>query len=170
MDTSIERETGLHDTRAFCDAAAAFGLPAAVCSSLPENLTADVRDLLLAKGVAPLQGIDDGLFAVAAAVRYGAWRRALPAAGDLTLARLPRVGSAVGLDEWESKQIVGAAGAPLPAGRLVPPGEAVAAAEALGFPVAIKAVSAALPHKTEAGAVRLGLADAAAVTAAVTEM
>lgn len=170
LDSDIERETGLHDTRAFCDAMASFGIPAAVCSSLPENLTADVRDLLLERGVAPLQGIDDGLFALAAAVRYGAWRRALPQAGELGLARLPPVSRTETLDEWESKAIVGKAGVALPQGRLVFPGAAAEAAEALGFPVAVKAVSRDLPHKTEAGAVRLGLADGNAVTAAVAEM
>lgn len=170
LDSDIERETGLHDTRAFCDAATAFGIPAAVCSSLPENLTADVRALVLDKGVAPLQDIDDGLFALAAAVRYGAWRRALPQAGDLGLLRLPPVRGTETLDEWESKRLLAAAGVALPEGRLVSPDEAAAAAEALGFPVALKAVSRDLPHKTEAGAVRLGLTDAKAVAAAVTEM
>ena len=43
---------------------------------------------------------------------------------------------------------------------------AVAAATALGYPAVLKAVRPALVHKTEAGAVRLGLADAAAVRSA----
>ncbi len=44
--------------------------------------------------------------------------------------------------------------------------EAVAAAEQLGYPVVLKADSADILHKTEAGVVRLGLADAAQVRAA----
>lgn len=40
---------------------------------------------------------------------------------------------------------------------------AVAAAEALGFPVVLKAIRPGLVHKSEAGAVRLGLANAATV-------
>lgn len=40
---------------------------------------------------------------------------------------------------------------------------AVAAAARIGYPVVLKAVSADLPHKTEAGAVLVGLGDAAAV-------
>src|SRR6185369_11829267 len=47
---------------------------------------------------------------------------------------------------------------------------AVSAAEALGFPVAMKAQSAALSHKSDAGGVALNLADAAAVRAAWARM
>lgn len=43
---------------------------------------------------------------------------------------------------------------------------AVAAAAQLGYPIVIKAIRPGLVHKTEAGAVRLGLADAAAVGSA----
>ena len=48
--------------------------------------------------------------------------------------------------------------------------EAMDAATALGFPVALKIQSPDLPHKTEAGGVRLGLADAAAVRVAYDAM
>jgi len=48
--------------------------------------------------------------------------------------------------------------------------EAAAAAVALGFPVVLKVLSADLPHKTEAGGVRLNLGDADAVRTACDEM
>ncbi len=48
--------------------------------------------------------------------------------------------------------------------------EAAAAAERLGFPVVLKVQSAQLPHKTEAGGVRLNLADRGMVTNAYTDM
>jgi acyl-CoA synthetase (NDP forming) len=50
------------------------------------------------------------------------------------------------------------------------PTEAVAAAEALGYPVAVKAVAAEMAHKTEHGAIALNLIDADAVDAAATRM
>ena len=45
------------------------------------------------------------------------------------------------------------------------PEEAVAAARAIGFPVVLKAVAPSVPHKSDAGLVLLGLADADAVLA-----
>jgi hypothetical protein len=47
---------------------------------------------------------------------------------------------------------------------------AVAAAEQLGFPVALKVDSPDIPHKTEAGVVRLNLGDAAQVRTAYAEI
>jgi acetyltransferase len=47
---------------------------------------------------------------------------------------------------------------------------AVAAADALGYPVAVKLCGAGIAHKTERGLVRLGVADAAAVRVAASEL
>ena len=71
------------------------------------------------------------------------------------------------LAEHEAKQLLAAYGLPVTRETLATsPGEAAAAAAALGYPVALKASSAEIPHKSEAGLVRLGLADEAAVLAA----
>ena len=48
--------------------------------------------------------------------------------------------------------------------------EAVAAAQDIGLPVVMKGTAAHLPHKTELGLVRLGLADEASVRAAFAEL
>jgi acetyl coenzyme A synthetase (ADP forming)-like protein len=48
--------------------------------------------------------------------------------------------------------------------------DAVAAADALGYPVALKAASGRIVHKSDSGGVRLGLADAPAVRAAFRAM
>lgn len=69
------------------------------------------------------------------------------------------------LDEAEAKALLAAAGLPVPAAkRAANADEAVAAAQSLGFPIALKALGIA--HKSEHGAVRLNLGDAAAVRAA----
>jgi len=78
---------------------------------------------------------------------------------------LPRV-----VPEYLAKQVL-AAWLPEAAERLVQSAEAAAqAAATLGFPVALKVQSPDLPHKTEAGGVRLNLADPDAVAAAYAAM
>ncbi|MGH8256845.1 MAG: acetate--CoA ligase family protein, partial [Steroidobacteraceae bacterium] len=60
--------------------------------------------------------------------------------------------------EYRSKALLATAGIPFPAGRLVSTlEEAQRTAAALGFPVVLKAQSANLPHKSDAGGVVLGL-------------
>lgn len=71
-----------------------------------------------------------------------------------------------GLTEIESKDMLAAAGIPVTATRLATsPGEAVAAAEEIGFPVVLKIVSPDILHKSDVGGVLLGITDARAVEA-----
>lgn len=68
------------------------------------------------------------------------------------------------LTEREAKAVLAAYGVPVVPERLTGSEDAaVAAAEELGFPVAMKVESPDLPHKTEAGVIRLRLRDAAEV-------
>ena len=63
------------------------------------------------------------------------------------------------LSEIESKRVLSAFGVPVPKEVLVPSGgDASAAAAALRAPFAVKIVSRDIPHKTEVGGVRLGVA------------
>ena len=146
----------------------ARGKRLAVVSTLPELLPETVRTRAVAEGVAPLQGLEDALTAIGSAARYGACKKRIdPARAARLLVSASVGGAACSLDEFESKQRLAAFGLTVPEGRAVEAGEAVAAARELGFPVALKALCAALPHKTEAGAVALGLASEAEVEAAV---
>jgi acyl-CoA synthetase (NDP forming) len=73
------------------------------------------------------------------------------------------------LDEAESKDLLARNGIPVPAAKTVHSIEAaVATADALGYPVVVKALGIA--HKTEVGGVRLKLGTADEVTAAMIEM
>ena len=168
-DTQLYRA----DARAFIAATRAAGIPGAICSSLPENAERDTR-ALISGGVAPLQGINEALIAIASAAAYGERRAQAMSADDAAKLRLAPVPDVAGelelLDEWQSKRRLVLAGVPVPDGRLVDANAAPGAAEELGFPVVVKMVSARLPHKTDAGAVRVGLSSAQAVAAAVTDI
>lgn len=69
--------------------------------------------------------------------------------------------------EYRAKELLGPLGLAFPQGRFAASADdAVAAADAVGYPVAMKAQAAALGHKSDAGGVLLNLADADAVRAA----
>jgi len=142
------------------------GARGCVLATLPESFPEALAEDLLARGIAPLAGVEEGLAAVEAAADIGeAW------AADRTAFEGPRalVGGGlreVVLSEREAKERLARAGIPVPRGEFVQsPEEAVAVAARIGAPVAIKAVGRGFAHKSERGAVRLGLEAPAAVEA-----
>lgn len=160
---------------AFADAAAqagpGAGTGATVVASLPENLPEDIAHTLLARGVAPMQGLADCIAAIGHAADIGEARARLDRTTPLA-ALVPQSGTAPvhTLDEAAGKAALAAFGLPIPRGRVVAAHEALACAAELGFPVVLKAVSEHLAHKTEAGGVALNLRDAAALEAALARM
>lgn len=159
-----------NDTLSFIAAAKAQRLSAAVCSTIPENLDEETRSFLVAQGVAPMQGIEECMAAVASAAWHGARRAEIAAQALSPLVKPQATGSTRLLDEATAKQRLAAHGIAIPRGRTGSGADAPSLAQALGFPVALKMVSGKLPHKTEAGAVRLGLSSQQAVADAVTRM
>jgi acetate---CoA ligase (ADP-forming) len=161
------------DTRAFIAATARRGIPAAVASGLSENIDEATRDLLVAGGVAPLQGLDEAVAAIDRAIRWGERRAQMEEGGGaaaLALAPALPFGETEVLDEVAGKALLRAAGLAVPEGIVTDAAGASDAAAKLGFPVVLKLASADLPHKSEAGAVALGLASPEAVARAVSDM
>jgi acyl-CoA synthetase (NDP forming) len=143
------------------------GAPAAVVATLPEGMPEARADAFLAAGIAPLAGLPEALAAVEAAAEI-ARARARPWPAPV-LAPPAATGAPRTLGEAEAKRRLAAHGLTVPEGRTAAtPAGAAAAAGALGGPVALKALGVA--HKTEGGAVRLGLAGAEAVRAAAEAM
>ncbi len=127
----------------------------AVISSLPESLASATRERCLSAGVVPLQGQREALEALDLAGASGeAWRR-----GAALELRRPRAQKerARALTEHDAKAALAAYGVRVPRAALVRPRDAAGAAEALGFPVVIKAAGAGLEHKSEVGGVVLNV-------------
>lgn len=144
------------------------GLPAIVAASLQENMPYELSERFLAEGVVPIQGFSEALSAIERAAWYGTARQRV---SKPSLLPVGPTGAFRVLDEWRSKKAMAAQGLPIPEGALVTStSEAVAAAEAFGYPVVVKACAADLAHKTEAGGVALNLTDAQAVAEAVEGM
>ncbi len=135
---------------AIAEAGKTTGKPAFAVSMLPENFNEPTMAKLLDQGIIPLMGLEVALAAIRAAQTAPGekgWRPAKPVP--------PR--ESVMLTEAEGKALLAEAGVPVPKGATAPDLAGLAArAKDLTPPLALKGLGFA--HKTEAGAVRLGLA------------
>lgn len=155
---------------AFIAASQSGGKGATVVASLPEDLPEHFASALMHQNIAPMHGLPDCLDAIANAAAIGAAKQRL----DQTLA-LPVVqdlvhGPEVLLDEVASKRALAAFGLPTPKGAVLAASDVCDYANALGYPVVLKAVSDQLAHKTEAGAVHLNLKNEAQLRVALEKM
>ena len=155
--------------RGFVRAAKKTNTKAAILATFSDTISEPVAARLMNDNVAMLAGIDDGLAGIQAAVDVGkAWRKppSLPLLKDFGQGQ--QLGNTV-LNEADAKDLLSQNGVPVPSGQVVHnPQEASAAAEALGYPVVIKALG--ISHKTDVGGVKLKLSNAAEVSAAISEM
>jgi len=160
----------LADANAFADAALAAGMPAVICSTLPENMDTATRDHLISRGIAPMQGINETLDAIAAAFAWRQMHQRVVKNPPTELLDGSDNQNALPVDEVFAKHQLAGAGIPVPPSTVCACGQAPAAAQALGLPVAVKMVHEKLLHKTEAGAVVLNLNSSRKVADAIAQM
>src|SRR5882757_3503464 len=125
-----------------------------VTATLPELLPARVREMMIAGGGAPMQGLPEALKAFAETERFARKRDALAgknALDRMILSALPkREAMTRMLSEYGAKSALKRQGLAIPESRVVAPAEAASAAAALGFPVVLKVAEPVIAHKTEA--------------------
>ena len=108
-----------------------------------------------------MMGLADALTALDAAAT-------LPPAHIVRHAPVTAPGTTTMIDEAAAKQRLRSLGVPVPDGRVVTADGVAPAADAIGFPVTLKALG--LAHKSEAGAVKVGIRDHTALAAALAAM
>ncbi len=131
-------------------------------------LSPEVADVAEKNRLVLLRSPERAFRAIARLTAYGRSLAAIRSAAPHPepFARLPMLGKGM-QPEWLGKQVLDAIGIRVPEGglaRTLP--EASAVAKRVGYPVAMKAQAAELAHKTEAGGVMLGVADAAGLAQA----
>ena len=139
---------------AFGRAVDSAGSSGVIAATLSENLPEARAAQLIERGIAPIAGVREVFTAIECAAAIGeAWRSppGEPVVGNECLAAEP-----VLRDEATAKTQLAEYGVSVPRGAVARTvEEAAAVADSLGGPVVVKALGIA--HKTERGAVRLGL-------------
>ncbi len=124
----------------------------------------DQHELLSAHGIALIGGTRQGLRAVDRLARQAvplAPLRPPPATTMPTLATMPGARARRTIHEHDAKRLLARAGLPVVRETLcLTRAEAIAAADAIGYPVALKLVADAVPHRSDLGLVAVGLRDA----------
>ena len=126
---------------------------------------------LMARGIPTLRGFDAAIASIKAAYQASLTPVSAPVSAPMTMP--PRSQNSVSfrglLDEWQAKQVLAAAGVAIPKSVLVETSAQindVPLGGALAGRLVMKAVAPELNHKTESGAVRLGVQGAAEMAAA----
>lgn len=144
------------------DAARQTGRPFGVVGSIVENLPEAIAKCLLGAGIVPLCDFGTTCEAISAA-RMSLNQDHQP------LLRAQSFATTTTVTEGDAKRALATYGMDVPESRAgVGRADVVDCAEKIGFPVVLKGEGVA--HKTEVGAVKLHLADAAQVRAAAQEM
>ena len=147
---------------ALADAAKATGNRGVVVATLPECLNAPFRAHISASGLTPWLGLSEALTALDAAAFAGA------AVATTPHSPVAAPGATTLIDEASAKQWLDALGVEVPEGRVVQSSDVLATAKEIGYPITLKALGHA--HKSEAGAVKVGLRDAEALASALAAM
>jgi acetyl-CoA synthetase len=144
---------------ALMDCAREASGPAVVISTLPENLPVQVREKMLNNGIAPLQGLQEGMRALKAAMDIGEWF-----AGGVTPLPVTVFNGIAGdiatVGEWQAKSDLNHFGVAIPEGQLADADSLLSAADAIGYPVVLKSAAGGLIHKSDAGGVVVDVRDA----------
>ena len=154
--------------------------PFCMLSNLASAVAQSEVRILRDAGIPVLEGTDSGLRALRHLLDDGARRARTattmpePVAAEIRTRWRAELQRGDALNETVVMQLLADYGIPTVASVTIAPpagiAEVVAAAEKLGYPVALKTASPEISHKTEAGGVRLGLVDAESLTAAYTDI
>lgn len=128
------------------------GRPVAILGSLVDNIPEDVAIRLVAQGIMPFCGMSEAIEAVAVAAFLG------QITDTVTATHLPpAIKPGAVLAEVDAKATLGDYGVTVPRSQRATAGDLAQAADKVGFPLVLKGEGVA--HKTEAGAVVVGIAD-----------
>ncbi len=164
----------LEYARALTDAAGKSSTPFYFMTTRSGVFHRDLVAFLREQGIALIGGTRQGLGAID---RLGRWGEPAPPSRDLQVSTGRAIRTTLGgrarrtIHECDAKRLLARAGLPVLREQLVTSlDDARAAAKAIGYPVALKVVSDAIPHRSDLGLVAVGLHDEDELSTAWTRM
>lgn len=147
---------------AFAAAAQATGRRAVCVATMSENFSESMRNSIMSLGLNAAQGLRETLVALERAAWLGT-HSPMPLPAPVT-----SPGETALVDEANSKTMLASWGVPVPQGARCTRDSVVSESQRIGFPITLKGLG--LAHKSEAGAVAVGLRDTEQLTAALNAM
>ena len=149
--------------RILADGAAESPKPFYYMTTRPGIFRMDVFEFLRERGIPLIGGTRQGLGAIN---RIAGWTRPPAPLRAMAAERTARIATVLGartrptIHEYDAKRLLAEAGLPIVRERVVADlAEGRTAAAALGYPIVLKVVSDAIPHRSEHGLVAVGVRD-----------
>ncbi len=155
-------ETWITAAQSLGDATTATKGRGVIVATLPECVTEEIRAVAKSAKLVVLQGLHDAIVALDVAAWLADHHAGQPPA-TVNLAMNTKM-----IDEADAKEILSRNGVTVPAGERSNRNDLVAVAKKIGYPVTLKGLG--LAHKSEVGAVFVGIKDADELIAASKQM
>ena len=147
----------LNDAMGFSEVISEQKIPGAIISTISENIDRETREQLIARGVAPLQGIGDGLAAIKNVVEWFKNKKNINKKLIFNSKKTIEIRNTNYLNEYDAKKILSSKKLPIPVSIICSVENIIKKSKAIGFPVVLKALHKDLIHKTEYGAVKIDI-------------
>lgn len=160
----------LNDAKAFIKAVKAINIPAAICSTFPENMRRKIRDGFVEEKISPMQGIEETLDAIKLISNLKRRQKELKKHIVKPLLISGNSGTSKFLDETMSKELLLSMGIQIPKGQHITASNIGKTSIKVNFPVALKLISASIIHKTDYGAIAINIKSRVELLKKVKEM
>jgi len=147
----------LNDAIGFSEVINEQKIPGAIISTISENIDRETREQLIARGVAPLQGIGDGLAAIKNVVEWFKNKKNINKKLIFNSKKTIEIRNTNYLNEFDAKKILSSKNLPIPVSIICSVENIIKKSKEIGFPVVLKALHKDLIHKTEYGAVKIDI-------------
>ena len=147
----------LNDAMGFSEVISEQQIPGAIISTISENIDRETREQLIARGVAPLQGIGDGLAAIKNVVEWFRIKKNINNKLIFDSKKTVEIRNTYYLNEYDAKKILSSKNLPIPVSIICSIENIIKKSKEVGFPVVLKALHKDLIHKTEYGAVKIDI-------------